>query len=826
MREGPQRLPKGVDFVPVGYSSPESHPPNPNPSAIETSVWWQAELAALGIIRRIHPTLASELRRNNVVESLHKLIGIDVGFPSYLGLALFCFALFVATFVVIFPFGSFPLRTYLPNGDIDLTAIGFPSSEEALSYDVLAVLEREEHNKDSEFELKNVRHINAEVKLVKCLVQNISIDISFNQIGGLSTLCFFEQVDRFIGKDHLFKRSILLIKAWCYYESHILGSQYGLLSTYAMETLILYIFHLFHSSLDGPLAVLYRFLYYYSKFDWEKYCISLHGPLSLSSLTPLSVETFDNDGGDLLLTEEFLRSCVDSFSVPVQGSEGNSRPFTRKHLNIVDPLRANNNLGRSVSLGGFFRIRSALAYGARKLGHLLLLPACSIRDEINMFFMSTLDKNGGGERPDVQDLFSRSPCYALAESMGVELAQPVEKLEKENADELSSESPTSKGYRDLNKELKNVRISDLDECEGMVAPQKTLSYKQQNSPTSDAKDLVTSRTPVLRSMTESSQTASSIEEDSILDFRHSYHAPHLFFNPESQTRKDIKLDQVNSTTLDPTFNVPSTIISTQPDSFEMDSSLSNTGWVGNFGEDHPSERLNLVDYGLEGNLGNRINEPFAVLDEMLDLSGDFDKHLDNLNYAVWYQEKMTNTRFLPMYQSPPYSYYSHGKDVWTDGSQFTVPLSPRPLLFPAAYYTMNLPVIPSTYNIDDARRRRGTGTFLPKVDYQKYRERLFAKHPERLDIPQSSAPHASSASPNASGTESSILQFGSFGPVSVETPTKEHGRKSDSPISDSRGSGFTSPASSSRRPALSSDRGRASEEPYQLKDEDFPPLSG
>ncbi|KAL0919527.1 hypothetical protein M5K25_011625 [Dendrobium thyrsiflorum] len=699
MKEGAQRLLKGVDFVPVGYSSRESDPPNPNPSTIEASVWWQAEQAALGIIRRIHPTLASELRRNRVVEYLHKLIGID-----------------------IFPFGSFPLRTYLPNGDIDLTAIGFPSSEEALSYDVLAVLEREVHNKDPEFELKNVRYINAEV-------------------------------DRFIGKDHLFKRSVLLIKAWCYYESHILGSQYGLLSTYALETLILYIFHLFNSSLDGPLAVLYRFLYYFSKFDWEKCCISLHGPLSLSSLTQLSVETFDNDGGDLLLTEEFLRSCVDSFSVPVRGSEGNSRPFTRKHLNIVDPLRANNNLGRSVSLGGFFRIRSALAYGARKLGQLLLLPASSIRDEVNMLFMSTLVENGGGERPDVQDLSSRSPCSALVESMGVELVQPVEKLGKENADELSSESPTSKG--DLNKELKTVRISDLDECEGMVAPQKTLSSTQQNSTTSDPKDLVT-------------------------------------------------------------FG---TIISTQPDSFEMDSSLSNTGLVGNFGEDHPSEGLNLVDYGLEGTLGNRINE----LDEMLDLSGDFDMHLDNLNYAVWHQEKMTNTRFLPMYQLPPYSYYSHGNDVWTDGSQFTVPLTPMPLLSPAAYYTMNLPVISSTLNIDDERRRRGTGTFLPKVDYQQYRERLFGNHPEQLDIPQSSSPHASSAPPNASGTEFSTFKFGTFTPVSVETPTEEHGRKSDSPISHSRGSGFTSPASSSRRPAMSSDREGASE-PYQLKDEDDFPL--
>lgn len=67
--------------------------------------------------------------------------------------------------------------------------------------------------------------------------------------------CLLLQVDRLIGKDHLFKRSIILIKTWCYYESRILGAHHGLISTYALETLVLYIFHFFHSTLDGPLAV-------------------------------------------------------------------------------------------------------------------------------------------------------------------------------------------------------------------------------------------------------------------------------------------------------------------------------------------------------------------------------------------------------------------------------------------------------------------------------------------------------------------------------------------------------------------------------------------
>ncbi|XP_062017968.1 uncharacterized protein LOC133734351 [Rosa rugosa] len=131
-----------------------------------------------------------------------------------------------------------------------------------------------------------------EVKLVKCIVQSMIVDISFNQLGGLCTLRFLEQVDHYIGKDHIFKRSIILIKVLCYYESRILGAHHGLFSTYALGTLVLYIFHLFHSSLDGPLTVLYRFLDYFSKFDWEKYSVSLNGPVCKSSLLDIVVKRY------------------------------------------------------------------------------------------------------------------------------------------------------------------------------------------------------------------------------------------------------------------------------------------------------------------------------------------------------------------------------------------------------------------------------------------------------------------------------------------------------------------------------------------------------
>jgi hypothetical protein len=145
-----------------------------------------------------------------------------------------------------------------------------------------------------------VASIILQVKIIKCLVENIVVDISFDQLGGLCTLCFLEEVkyftpgqrfqiyfcdflsaplafsqlllmsaltfkvDQLIDQNHLFKRSIILIKAWCYYESRILGAHHGLISTYALETLVLYIFHVFNNKFAGPLEVTLLFLLNFS----------------------------------------------------------------------------------------------------------------------------------------------------------------------------------------------------------------------------------------------------------------------------------------------------------------------------------------------------------------------------------------------------------------------------------------------------------------------------------------------------------------------------------------------------------------------------------
>jgi len=56
--------------------------------------------------------------------------------------------------------------------------------------EICNVLENEEKSKYVEFHVKELHYIQAEVMIIKCLVENNEVDISLNHLGGLCTLCF------------------------------------------------------------------------------------------------------------------------------------------------------------------------------------------------------------------------------------------------------------------------------------------------------------------------------------------------------------------------------------------------------------------------------------------------------------------------------------------------------------------------------------------------------------------------------------------------------------------------------------------------------------
>ena len=137
--------------------------------------------------------------------------------------------------------GSFPLRTYLPESDMDIVLImhqnGVISTEDAPQF-ILTVcnvlchatimnnhssrhkIHSSTNNTNNNFNslphdnitIRNVELVNARTKLAHLVVNNLNVDITINQLGALSSASFLEDADILIGSEHLFKRSLLLIK--------------------------------------------------------------------------------------------------------------------------------------------------------------------------------------------------------------------------------------------------------------------------------------------------------------------------------------------------------------------------------------------------------------------------------------------------------------------------------------------------------------------------------------------------------------------------------------------------------------------------------------
>ncbi|KAF3454812.1 hypothetical protein FNV43_RR05260 [Rhamnella rubrinervis] len=713
-------------------SSPPLPPLNPDPASIGVETWTGAEMTTQEIVSQIQPTLAADQKRRDVIDYVQRLLRHCIGCE-------------------VFPYGSVPLKTYLPDGDIDLTVFGSANNEDALVSDVHAALRGEEHNEAAQYKVKDVHCIDAEVKLVKCIVQNVVVDISFNQLGGLSTFCFLEKVDRLTGKDHLFKRSIILIKAWCYYESRILGAHHSLISTYALETLVLYIFHLFSSSLNGPLAVLYRFLDYFSKFDWDNYCVSLNGPICKSSLPNIVAELPKNKRDDLLLSQEFLRNCMDMFSVPSCGLETNMRAFPVKHLNIIDPLKENNNLGRSVSRGNFYRIRSAFKYGARKLGWILLLPGERIADELNTFFGNTLERHGSNCWADLQHSTLGSD-FRVSEHLYSASRSETTSEEKKFLDSTvgckvqGTEAASELGCKPDSHILKAVSSHVVPDfgcgLDGDVKEDATsgiLGTRNTNGPTDflvnghhlSSEILGTRNTndqshflvnDLHLSMSVPLSSDQSHHFSSLGLFREKANTENVHFSKELAAEIDgmnftSKLENNGKSLM--ASNVTPLCTNCVDSEFIGSTVLCDVTSV--------SENTNHM----ENNTGS-ISRSSKTQKFLLDLNGDYENHFRNLQYGQFCQGYAISP---PVLVSPPLSPQLPNKNPWESihkSLQFPQNVNSRSdrncVSFGPRFYPANHCSLPSPMFGEENKKPRGTGTYIPNVSCRTYQDRaLFGR---------------------------------------------------------------------------------------------------
>ncbi|TNJ27808.1 hypothetical protein GMRT_12200 [Giardia muris] len=202
------------------------------------------------IVSLVGPTPESEAFRRSVY--LHVADLIRTAIPDTL----------------IVPYGSCVSRIYLPDSDLDICCCNHGLSDTTLLRQVQVALERAAQNKQDHLRPTQVEFIPAKVSVVKCVVGGLGVDISTAQPGSFVTTLLLERVDIVLGRAHLFKRSLLLVQAWCTYEAHVLGSHAQMLASYALRIMVLNLM-INCRELQTPFQVLYAFLAYYSGFDFD-----------------------------------------------------------------------------------------------------------------------------------------------------------------------------------------------------------------------------------------------------------------------------------------------------------------------------------------------------------------------------------------------------------------------------------------------------------------------------------------------------------------------------------------------------------------------------
>ena len=370
--------------------------------------------------------------------------------------------------IYILPYGSFPTKTYLKNADIDITIFFEEKSSQKILIDIpLELINKtfmtiknslEKYNKESSFELfSDIKIILADIRLLKCKMGSISLDISVNNFSGMYKILFIDYIEDELktqfnkhnlfydssyssNKINIFRRSLLLIKSWCFYEGNLMGSNIGLMANYTLEILVIYIFNLHYEYIYNEFDIFEKFFDFLEN-NLEKNVISIYGIISnLNFHQKLSVFNSDvlkdenvnqpfwflnekykninenneinenkiNVQNNIKQSEPLLNlDKIKNFIIHINKNAGNI--FLKKEgkvinatnydklVNILDPLNNHNNLGKSINFHSYSKMKKVIVYINKKLKKIQIIrkkvnPFLYINSLLNLFKI-TLSNN-------------------------------------------------------------------------------------------------------------------------------------------------------------------------------------------------------------------------------------------------------------------------------------------------------------------------------------------------------------------------------------------------------------------------------------------------
>jgi len=349
-------------------------------------------------------------------------------------------------FIYILPYGSFPTKTYLKNADIDITIffqlkttnkilIDIPGETISKAFNLIKEA-LEKYNKDFSCELfSDIKIIKADVRLLKFKIGYVSVDISVNNFSGMYKILFFDFIEQQLGtqfnknnlfldnayssnKINIFRRTLLLIKAWCFYEGNLMGSNIGLMANYTLEILVIYLFNLHYEYIFNEFDGFEKFFELMEEINLEKNVISLFGVISNGSfhqkLSAFNSDIFEesnisvnqpfwflenkykdiNDKSEErdviynlnkinnfniynkckpLLNIDEIKAFINHINKSIGNiylkKEGKLINVTNydKIVNVLDPLNNHNNLGKSINFHSYSKMKKIINYMNKKL---------------------------------------------------------------------------------------------------------------------------------------------------------------------------------------------------------------------------------------------------------------------------------------------------------------------------------------------------------------------------------------------------------------------------------------------------------------------------
>ncbi|RYH27448.1 hypothetical protein EON65_13425 [archaeon] len=263
---------------------------------------------------------------------------------------------------------------------------------------------------------------------VVCAVDAIDVQISMNNRLDLCMNAFFEEFDTKVGKNHLFKCSLLLLRAWWTYESLAYGGPgttqvKHYLPEQALAVMLVMVFNQYSQQIKSPLQALVLFFAEYAKYNPDTSVITLQGvvPFSGTSAYPALESVQRHHVIDTDMAEKFWLL----FNVDAQPSEqmGAARPtspgarhrslfssmskalekFERNSFNVLHPFTHANMMQEKVSSRRVGIVKQIFQSALQSLTSAIRAAsenAAFANDVMGKFFPSVLGRFTNDYRPD------------------------------------------------------------------------------------------------------------------------------------------------------------------------------------------------------------------------------------------------------------------------------------------------------------------------------------------------------------------------------------------------------------------------------------------